>query len=207
MAKVYTWSPDTPLGFMNEEIEALWAQQATDASAIADNVAAIATHETRLDNLDYVPILVSGVALGGTATENNIYDQPVVQLSDGSTEKFWWSSSFPDSWKGANGDFTLSLLFATTNTTASQNVVIQARVRAYGFGTTGATNIIAQASSIEALPTTSYHGFEFTLSSTNKDVSSFETMGGSVERLGSDGSDNYTGELWCLGGKLIYTPA
>jgi hypothetical protein len=196
MARVFQWTNDTPLGFMNQEADALWTD--VDANTAAA-VVQLAESDTMTESL--LPM-----SFRTSSSYSSIYVYPVIVAATGVDTSLWGTAGKPTYWANG-GDLQLDTYWSANNTTGSQVVTIENKLNGYRLGQDGSNNLIAQAHQDITLPTTAFELFKVSFS-----AASITTLGDTVfygvqlRRLGTDPADTYANDIYFVGATLTYTP-
>lgn len=182
---VYTWSPTTPLGLLNEELRHLWVG---------------------IDEADRNRIDVEAMDHRGAYSFTALGGMPALKFRDGVSDFGGATMKRPEHWIDG-GAISLVDYWSANNTTGGLYVTLQNVLKHWLVGTTSGAFMVATHQDI-LVPTTAFALFSVTHTvSSISGLTDSPFIGMKPMRLGADAADTYTGEIYYLGSILTYTPA
>lgn len=216
MAKKYVWTPDTPTGFLNDELEALWTDVDANTSGVATNAANIASNDTDIANLTteldearYEVTGPSGEALQTSGSYTNIFHSPAVELVDAATKVVRFSYIFPEYLIGVASAVDVAIRWwLMDNVASAANYEYEGAVNkwTYPSGNPG-TAILTVSPTVVASPAASaYRLFYVDFSVSSVTWSNIVGLSAKFQRNGSAANDTATSSLYLMGTRLTFTP-
>lgn len=209
-SKAYVWTPDTPTGFLNDELEALWSQVNTNETNIGSNDTDISNLQADMLDALYEFPSRSTESMWTNSGRTVLWSTPAIPLVDAATRIVRDAIYLPSYLVDIDSNFDVTLRWwLMDNYGSAGNYEYEGNIKklVYPSGNFATSILDVTATTVASPAAGAYESFYVDWTVTGVSWSDIHGLAFLFQRNGSATNDTAATTLYMLGNRLTITPS